>query len=144
MTSTPAARAARVSSSSGTPGDMTIRSAPVKLSSTWPPSSSLAQPASVAIGRASFSAGALSVTVTWAPREARNFAADTPERASPTTTTFLPSRFMGGSSQLDGTERDQRQQRAVDPEAHDDLRLRPTLQLVVVMDWRHLEDSLLA
>ena len=40
---------------------------------------------------------AASVTVTWAPRAAQNRAADTPERASPTTSTRFPSRSITGA-----------------------------------------------
>jgi hypothetical protein len=93
MTSTPAARAERVSASSGTPGDMTMRSAPVKLAGSWPPSSRVAQPPSAAMRSPSRSAGAASVTVTRAPRPAANRATAMPVWASPTTRTFLPCRF---------------------------------------------------
>ena len=93
ITSTPAWRAATISGSVGTPGDITTRSADVKLASTWPPScSSTATPFSWSTG--SFSAGLPSVTITRAPRRAQNLATATPVCASPTTTTFLPASFI--------------------------------------------------
>src|SRR3989442_13699890 len=69
-----------------------------------------------------------------------------PKTAPPRATTsasfsgLTPLAPRWGSSQLQGAERQQRQRERDDPEAHDDLRLRPTLQLVVVMERRHTED----
>src|SRR5207249_1029361 len=97
----------------------------------------------------------------------------TPERPSPTTSTRLPLtskifttvirgtlqnqyairspdprlfRCLCGErlSQFQGGQCEQRKHQRRNPESHDDLRFRPSHQLKMMMDWRHLEDSFLA
>src|SRR5262245_8268481 len=79
-------------------------------------------------------------------------------RAKPTTVTGRPSSasrkaaprvsvsmasslIMKSSPQLECRQREERQCERDDPEAHDDLRLRPPGQLVVVVERRHAEDA---
>src|SRR5262245_17610553 len=47
-------------------------------------------------------------------------------------------------TQLQRGQREQRKDQRDDPEARDDLRFRPASQLKMVVQWRHLEDPLLA
>src|SRR5215475_15588619 len=149
MTSTPAARAAVISGRVGTPGDITTRSAVVKVCASWPPSCQrTGTPASWAIGPASWAAGLPSVTTTRAPRRAQNRATAMPVWARPTTTTVLPRRsgdaapVIVASPELEGAEREQREQQRHQPEPDDDLGLVPALLLVVVVDRRHREHPL--
>src|SRR5436309_10314513 len=53
----------------------------------------------------------------------------------PPTSTLFPYTTLFRSREQGQDDRD-------DPEAHDDLRLRPALQLEVMMDRRHAEDPL--
>src|SRR5512145_2820617 len=145
QTGTPVRRAAWIGAmESGTPGETTTRSAPEKSPSSWPPSTlRIGSPASAASGSASSASGLRSVTVTFAPSRAQSFAAATPLFASPMTVTFLLRRTGAsatGLPQLERQEGDERQHDRDDPEAHDDLGLRPALQLVVVVDGGHAED----
>src|SRR5690554_7370850 len=74
-----------------------------------------------------------------------------PEMPSPTTrvTPFgtlticcsLLAWAVSGSAHLEGRQADQHQHHGDDPETHDDPRLRPPLELVVVVDRRHAEDA---
>src|ERR1043165_1999628 len=139
MTSTPASRAATISGSVGTPGDMTTRSAPVNVARSCPPSSQrTGTPSSAATCAASLSAGLPSVTTTRAPRRAQNFATAMPVCARQTTTTVLPeSSGVIASPELQGPEREQREHQRDQPEPHDDLGFVPALELVVVVDRRH-------
>ena len=89
MIATPARARRRSAGISGTPGDSTIRSAPVKIGSGWPPSASSTPAGSAASAAPRSPAPRLSVTVTRAPRAAHSRAAATPERPSPTTSTRL-------------------------------------------------------
>src|SRR5262245_55871297 len=68
---TPAARAAASSGISGTPGDRTISSAPVKVSRLWPPSSRVTSAGSALSVGPSASAPRLAVTHTRAARRAQ-------------------------------------------------------------------------
>jgi len=79
------------------------------------------QPASCAIGSASLSAGLPSVTITRAPRIAQNLATAMPVCARPTTTTVCRRDPASPSSELQGAERDQGEQRGDQPEPDDDL-----------------------
>src|SRR5207244_11400850 len=114
-----------------------------------------------------------SEAVTSAPRDCKKSAEATPERPSPTTSTRLPitSKLFTTAkwrtlqnqyairsphprlfhclcgerlSQFQGSQCEQRKHQRRNPESHDDLRLRPSHQLKVMMDWRHFEDSLFA
>ena len=93
ITSTPASRAACSSGRShGTPGDTTTIEAPAKVSGRCPPSSRrIPFSRSLRTSSGSWSSVLRSVATTEAPRRARNSAAATPDRASPTTTTETPS-----------------------------------------------------
>src|SRR5262245_11178634 len=61
---------------------------------------------------------------------------------SPTTTTRLSFTSSNGSPELEAREAHERQKDGDDPEADDDLGLRPALLLVVVVNRRHQEDAL--
>src|SRR5690349_2254557 len=94
-------------------------------------------------GAESFSSGAASTPTTWAPDRSASSAAATPLSPRPTTATTLPARFIifAGSPKLHGGKAHQREQERNDPKANDDLRLGPTLLLVVVVDGGHEEHS---
>lgn len=95
MTSTPAARAAVISGRVGTPGDITTRSAAVKVARSWPPSCQVTgTSASWAMRSPSWAAGLPSVTTTRAPWRWQKRATAMPVWASPTTTICLPRRSM--------------------------------------------------
>src|SRR6202049_5063076 len=134
-----------------TPGLGTIKSWSTKVCALWPPSSSVTPAArSFAAVSAICDSGRSSVAVTRAPRAAQNSAVATPVRASPTTSTCLPASSMPGfkrSPQFDlpqfqGRQRKQRKYQSGDPEAHDDFRFAPSLQLEMVMERRHPENAL--
>src|SRR3954463_15966102 len=79
------------------------------------------------------------------PRPRRTYRVQRPARASLITASTA---FSHGSlwtlAQLQrGQSKECKHQRG-DPEAHDDLRFRPTEQLEVVVQRRHLEDTFLA
>jgi hypothetical protein len=95
-TGMPARRAAPISGrESGTPGETTTRSQPVKSLSVWPPRAkeTWAFPSAWTTGASSV-AVRRSVTVTRAPSRAQRRAAAAPLRARPTTRTFFPVRSM--------------------------------------------------
>src|SRR5581483_2875731 len=118
------------------------------------------------ISRASASALRTSETVTCAPLWRRKSAAARPDLPSPTTKTFLPfSSIMGAPiltripssllctggrrarprlAQFERGECKQCKHQGPDPEAGDDLGLAPAQLLEVVVQRRHLEDTLLA
>ncbi len=90
ITATPRARAAAMTGcSDGTPGLNTTRSALVKVSSLWPPSSSPTPSASSA--RASATSDRVSDSVTRAPRRTSSSAAAIPLRAAPATVIRFPA-----------------------------------------------------
>src|SRR5690242_5280976 len=91
-----------------------------------------------------------STPITSAPRSRSASAAATPERARPTTT-YGPGGSGGRKPwlaalptdrELVQREADRGECRGDDPEAQDDLRLRPGLQLEVVVDRGHQEHPL--
>jgi hypothetical protein len=98
-TGTPRARAAAIAGTpAGTPGLSTTRSAVVKVSSRWPPSSSSTPRARS--GSASGTSPRTSDSVTFAPRRASRSAAARPLRAAPATVTRLPSTDNGAAGIL--------------------------------------------
>src|SRR6266481_521597 len=173
MTGSPAPRACTSGgASTGTPGLTTIRSWPRNVRSPWPPVSTVMPWSSrIGISSRSWSGDLVSETVTRAPRSLRNRAAATPDLPSPTTRTRLSLRSTGVSfttetwkqaekrgrlfpldlcshgrfsSQFQSGQGEQREDQRRDPEADDHFRFRPSQQLEMVMDGRHLENSFLA
>src|SRR6266852_1068162 len=91
----------------------------------------------------------VSDTVTRTPRDCRKSAEATPDLPSPTTSTRFPFTSIPCiasaifSAQLQSCKSKECKHQCRDPEAGDHLRLRPAHQLKVMMQRRHLEDTLL-
>src|SRR6201991_3400920 len=86
-----------------------------------------------------------SPAITSAPPAFKAWQLASPEPPRPNTATVLPAKEVTGiklSPQLQGRETDQRQHHRDDPEADDDLRLGPAELLEMMVDRRHLEDTL--
>src|SRR5512142_391380 len=139
----PARRSASSGSlAAGTPGDRTTRSAPdAALASGRPRTNAtcggMAWPRDVSTD----SFGRSSNSVTRAPSRRRTSAATNPDRPAPTTTAFFPPK-VSISPDLERAHGEKRQDDGDDPEADDDLRLGPALELEVVVDRGHAEDAL--
>src|SRR4051812_880758 len=107
--------------------------------------------------------GFRSVARTTAPSRRSNATAATPDLRSPTTKARLPLSVIGvaqaswpasfvqggspalqphSSSQLQRGQREQRQHQSRNPKPGDNLRLRPTQSLKMMMQRSHFEDSL--
>src|SRR5204863_6145058 len=86
----------------------------------------------------------VSVSVTRAPRRASSSAAAMPLLAAPTTTTRRPAtvKLPTSSPQLQGGEAEERKDHRHDQEPRNDLRLAPSNQFEVMVNRRHLEDTL--
>ena len=132
----------RNGSASGTPGDTTTWSAPSSTAGSKPPS---------AVAAGGHERGAVP-RVRAARRAIGDDERDGPARRGGARTTAgaaeARSRCSGlcgvgaASAQLQRGQPDQGQHERDDPEADDDLRLGPALELVVVVDRRHAEDAL--
>src|ERR1700761_323396 len=90
-----------------------------------------------------------SETVTWAPRRRKNSAAASPDLPRPTTSTFLPLSSIANVyqpkeelAQFQGGEGKECEHQCADPETNDYFRFRPAHQLKMVMQRRHLENTL--
>src|ERR1044071_9254399 len=145
IVSTPFARAAsNAACSVGTPGLVTIRSAPASVSARCPPSSN-SMPCALKRSAAS-NVSRVSVSITRAPRRSASSAAAMPLRAAPTTTTRRPRTenpvASTPSPQLQRRQAEQRKDDSHDQKARDHLRLAPSDQLEVMVDRGHLEHAL--
>src|SRR4051794_13431369 len=137
-TGTPRARAAATTAASrGTPGDFTTARACGRYASP-----SVPRWASMPSGTSGLPP---STPTTRSPRASSARAAAIPDRASPTTSQGPAG--SGGRKRSDNgllvqREADRAADRRDDPEAQDDLRLRPRHELEMVVDRRHQEDPL--
>src|ERR1017187_5021513 len=137
MTGTPRRRASSSGPrSAGAWGDRTINSAPSKTAGVcWAKGMwSSRTPGSA-------SSGLRSVARTRAPSRASNAAEATPDFFIPTTSASMPLRFISVSSEFQGSEREQGQHQAGDPEARDDFRFGPAQRFEVMVDGRHFENA---
>src|SRR5688572_4136 len=158
ITGTPRLRAgASCEPSTGTPGLMTTSSVPAKAAA--PSTRCTPSAASAATSRPSEATGFRSVARTSAWAAASRRAAATPRLARPTTVTRRPASVASHfrprvaiaslnsitrarpSPELQRGERQQRERERDDPEPHDDLRLGPAVELVMVMERRHPEHA---
>src|SRR5271166_1881429 len=147
MTGSPRERAAAITGAcAGTPGLLTTQRTRPSRDSPWGPACTCT-PAS---SSASVPPGTpASTPITSAPLARSASAAATPERASPTTRYgpagisgrgFNWTRRRSADALAVDREADRAADRRDDPEAQDDLRLRPCPQLEMMVDGRHQED----
>src|SRR5580692_9626020 len=129
----------------GTPGLTTLRSCLRKVSRPWPPVSTM-MPSSSSAGMSLASASALrtSETVTCAPRLRRNNAAARPDLPSPTTRTFFPFSSIIRTYPFGACDSSilHRKHQCADPEPGNHFGLAPAQLFEVVMQRRHLKDTL--